>query len=399
MKQTYYITDYGVVPNLDALQTDKIQAVFDLCRESGGTVVIPAGTFRTGGLRMWSNTTLHLESGAKLLGSDICEDYPVFPIPEGVELRTDMELIPQQYDDKPWPEYRRAIISVLGGENISIIGEEGSLISGDDCADPHGEEGYRGPHGIFLTNVNGITLRGYTIEDCGNFMHQIDNCQNITARHLVCQGGSDGFHLHCCTDVLIEDCVFHTGDDCIAGINMKNVTIRRCELNTSCNMFRAGGSHILVEDCYMWGPGIYPHGMTVVQHAYTDAVRDKSNRLPREAGRHNSYCLWVHFASAAYPSPEPYHDIVFRRCRVHDISRVLNYQADEYKMLCAGAHLTEMRFEDVEFTQLKNASISVASAEEPLTITLQNVTDTYAEDAKLRMLFLPDAVNTTVNII
>jgi hypothetical protein len=310
-----------------------------------------------------------------------------------------MELIPQQYDDKPWPEYRRAIISVLGGENITIIGEQGSVIDGDDCADPCGEEGYRGPHGIFLTNVDGITLRGYTIENCGNFMHQLDNCRNITAQTLTCRGGSDGFHLHCCVNTLIEDCVFHTGDDCIAGINMEHLTVRRCELNTSCNMFRAGGSHILIEDCYMWGDGIYPHGMSIVQNAYTDAVRDKSNRLPREAGRHNTYCLWVHFASAAYPAAEPYHDIVFRRCRIHRVSCLLNYQADQYKMLCSGAHLTEMRFEDVEFTELRTASTSIASAEEPLTVTLKNVTATYREDAKYRMLFLPDAPNTTVNII
>ena len=50
----YCITDYGVIANLPELQTEKLQAVLDLCRENGGTVVIPAGVYRTGGLRMWS---------------------------------------------------------------------------------------------------------------------------------------------------------------------------------------------------------------------------------------------------------------------------------------------------------------------------------------------------------
>jgi hypothetical protein len=68
-------------------------------------------------------------------------------------------------------------------------------------------------------------------------------------------------------------------------------------------------------------------------------------------------------------------------------------------MLCSGAHLTEMRFEDVEFTELRTASTCIASVEEPVTVTLKNVTATYREDAKYRMLFLPDAPNTTVNII
>ena len=60
MKQTYVITDYNVKENCNNLQTEAIQAVFDLCREEGGTVVIPKGRFYTGGLRMWSDTTLYL---------------------------------------------------------------------------------------------------------------------------------------------------------------------------------------------------------------------------------------------------------------------------------------------------------------------------------------------------
>ena len=119
----YVITDYGVIPNTDALQTESIQKVLDLCKNGGGTVVIPRGCFCIASLRMWSDTTLYLEAGAELLGSEECTDYEVFPVPEGVELRTDMELITQYYLDKPWQEYRRAMISAYGERNIAIIGE------------------------------------------------------------------------------------------------------------------------------------------------------------------------------------------------------------------------------------------------------------------------------------
>ena len=198
MLPIYKVTDYGVIANLCALQTEALQAVFDLCRVQGGTIVLPEGRYYTGGLRMWSDTTLYLERGAMLIGSDRCEDYPVFEVPEGVELRTDMELITQYYDNRPWETYRRAILSVYGGKNIAVIGEEGSLIDGQDCTDPAGEEGYRGPHGLFITNVENLTMKGYTISNCGNFMHQIDNCRNITMRSVTCTGGSDGIHLHHC---------------------------------------------------------------------------------------------------------------------------------------------------------------------------------------------------------
>ena len=49
----YVITDYGVIPNTDAMQTEAIQRVLDLCREGGGTVVIPKGCFCAAALRMW----------------------------------------------------------------------------------------------------------------------------------------------------------------------------------------------------------------------------------------------------------------------------------------------------------------------------------------------------------
>jgi polygalacturonase len=65
----YCVTDYGVKVNCDTLQTKAFQRVFDLCKEQGGTVVVPKGKYCVAALRMWSNTTLYLESGAELYGS------------------------------------------------------------------------------------------------------------------------------------------------------------------------------------------------------------------------------------------------------------------------------------------------------------------------------------------
>lgn len=386
MDRKYIITDFGAVADSSALQTEVIQKVFDLCKENGGTVVIPKGTFRVGGLRMWSDTTLYLESGAVLLGSDVCEDYEVFPVPEGVELRTDMEMITQYYKNRPWKEYRRAILSVYGGRNIQIIGEEGSYIDGDDCTDPHGEEGYRGPHGIFITNVKGLTMKGYTIQNCGNFMHQIDACTDVTMEKVTCLGGSDGVHLHECKNILIENCVFRTGDDCIAGINMENLTVRNCEMNTSCDIFRAGGVHFLIENCRMWGPGIYPHRMTVVQNRGTELVRDKSNTLPREAGRHNLEGVFLHFASQNHPNPVPFHDIVFRSCSIENPEFFLRYEADTGP-LQTGTYLQDITLENVTFRGVQHASIVKADEKVPLTVTMKNVTAAFREDAHADALF------------
>ena len=41
----YRITDFGVKPNISELQTDAFQKVFDMCKNGGGTVVVPKGKY------------------------------------------------------------------------------------------------------------------------------------------------------------------------------------------------------------------------------------------------------------------------------------------------------------------------------------------------------------------
>ena len=72
---TYNILDFGARIG-DLLVTDAIQKAIDTCfLNGGGEVVIPAGFFRTGDLRIRSNVTLHLLSGAMLEGSEDFQDY------------------------------------------------------------------------------------------------------------------------------------------------------------------------------------------------------------------------------------------------------------------------------------------------------------------------------------
>ncbi len=388
-KPTYVITDYGVIADSDAQQTEAVQRVLDMCREGGGTVVVPAGSFVVAGLRMWSDTTLYLCAGAKLLGSEECEEYEVFEIPAGVELRTDMELISDYYEKyfnkKPWATYRRAMISAYGESNVAIIGEEGALIDGRNCYDPDGEEGFRGPHGIFMTNCRDVTLRGYTIANNGNFMHQMDNCQNITMEGVTCLAGHDGIHLHHCVHTRLTRCRFITGDDCIAGINVRDLVIRNCEMNTSCQVFRMGGNDILVEDCHMSGPGYYPHRKTV--------VLGKREELPREEGRHNLISLICHFASVPFPSETPYGNFVFRNCTIDGADCLLHYYADF--ILESGAYLADLTFENVTVTNLLNSADVRPSEKVPLTVTLKNVDVSFREGASATAAF-PDVANLQV---
>lgn len=382
----YRVTDYEVKANCNDLQTEAFQKVFDLCKEQGGTVVIPKGKYHVAALRMWSNTTLYLESGAELYGSDECDDYKVFPISENVEMRSDMEMISQYYGT-PWETYRRAIITAYGEKNISIIGEPNSIIDGQNCYDPNGEEGYRGPHIIFLSCCENVLFEGYTARHSGNFLHEANNCQNITMRRVTCLGGSDGIHLHCSKNTLIEDCLFKTGDDCIAGINVKDLLVRRCILNTSCNLFRIGGMGIRVEDCYAYGDGYYPHRKTV--------VKSKNEELPREQGRHNTLCLVDYFANKNYP--EKPSDIHFENCVFENIHSPLYYRADS-SLIQNGIYLGTFTLKNVRFTDLKEPSVPMATKEYPLKIVLENVSASFQAPCEQKDLFTVEQ-NSFVTVI
>lgn len=381
----YKVTDYGVKSNIDELQTEAFQKVFDMCKSEGGMIIVPKGKYLVAALRMWSNTTLYLEEGAEIFGSDNCDDYEVFPIPKGMEMRSDMELITQYYG-RPWDTYRRAIITAYQEKNISIIGEKDSFFDGQNCYDPNGEEGYRGPHIIFLSCCENVLLQGYTARHSGNFLHEANNCRNLTMKNVTCLGGSDGIHLHCSKDTVIEDCTFITGDDCIAGINIENLLVNNCTLNTSCNLFRMGGININVKNTTSKGPGYYPHRMTV--------VKGKNNELPREQGRHNTLALVDYFASTNYPFKAS--DIHFENCVFDDFERVLYYPADQ-DSLHSGTHLGLFTFKNVVFNKVKYPAYIIESKEEPLTVILDNVKVSFDESSSFTELFVLDKdSNTTI---
>ena len=205
-------------------------------------------------------------------------------------------------------------------------------------------------------------------------------------RRVTCLGGSDGIHLHCTENALIEDCLFKTGDDCIAGINIKNLLVRRCILNTSCNVFRMGGVGIRVEDTYVHGPGYYPHRVTV--------VKGKNDELPRTEGRHNTLHLVEYFASETYPSSVPA-DITFKNCVIENAHAILHYFADNSKALHSGTYLGKFTLENVRFTDLKAPSKPEGSAKVPLTVRMKNVSLEFMETATDKVPFI---INENSNI-
>ena len=200
------IADFGAFPNSEEFTSDKIQKAIDHCfLNGGGEVIIPTGIYRVKGLRLRSNVTLHLNEYAMLIGSRNKDDYFVLdndeiePFPSELLDPTDWERLRGEEKRVKFHKYgsrwHNAMIRAYGAKNISIVGERGSIIDGDNCFDDGGEEKYRGPHGIGLINCENVTLRGYAMRNTGNWAHEIQNTNNILVEDVLVLAGHDGIHM------------------------------------------------------------------------------------------------------------------------------------------------------------------------------------------------------------
>jgi len=380
-----FITDFGACPD-GTLSTKAIQAAIDACfTAGGGEVIVPEGRFLTGGVRLRSCVTLRLLDGARLVGVRDPLEYTCYledkvePITED-DIKSTAPTAVEGYTARsiqPFSRWNNAIIRAIGAHDIAIIGEGDAVIDGQNCFDPEGEENYRGPHAINLWYCERVTLSGYTIRDSANWAHAIQNSQYITARNLTVLGGHDGFDVRTCDDILVEDCVFRTGDDCVAGCDVFDVKVTGCTFNTSCNVFRIGGIGVLIENCKAEGPGYYPHRMTV--------VRGKNDVLPRTEGRHNTITLIEYFASRNFSNDEPSRMTV-RGCHVRGVDAIINYRYDQDRCLHAGMDLGEVVFENVLFEDLERTSCVLGNEKRPTQLRFKNVQATYKNGQDLPLV-------------
>lgn len=237
-------------------------AIDDAARAGGGVVVVPEGLYYTGALELRSHVELHIADGAVLrfMRNKTNEYYPVrLSRWEGVEC---MNFSPFIYAD--------------GAEDISVTGS-GTL---DGAADEFNwmpwKFGYFGEQDqqvqrerLFAFNAAGTaaeermfadsvsTLRPPFIQfyRCRDVLIQdvhVANspfwevnpvlCENVLVKGIHVETNlynNDGVDPECSKNVLIEDCYFQTGDDCIAiksgrnqdgrrvGVPTENVVIRR----------------------------------------------------------------------------------------------------------------------------------------------------------------------------
>ena len=326
--------------------TAVLQAAIDECAHNGGgRVFVESGIYDIRTIRLLSRVELHLGRNAVLRGSRNPDEYSgLFPDWGGLPMATN--------------RWSNAMIRVLGGRDVSIVGEPGSEIDGRNCYDEKGEEGFRGPHAISAYSVTNFVLKGFLVRDAGNFGLYAHGATNVTVSRLDIRGGHDGLDFFSSSDIAIAGCVIHSGDDCVAGYNNRRLSVQDCDLNTSCSVFRLGGNEILIADCRAESPGEYAHRW------FLSPTDKRLERAPKGAGRHNTLSCFTFFTGKSSKSDSS--NIVFRNCRFDGIERLMHYNLSGNERWQKGKGLCDVTFENVDAAGLLYPLVAYGVEQTPL---------------------------------
>lgn len=300
----FVITRYGAKPGVAAGAAIR-KAIDAAVKAGGGRVVIPAGDWLTGPIHLKSRVELHVSSGATLRFSQNPADYPtVLTRWEGVELMNYSPLIyafeavdvaitgegtlDGQGDDEHWWPWK----GVTSGKRDDVtknnegpapqLADRNRLFQQGEDGVPvanrvYGQGHFLRPSFIEPYRCRNVLIEGVTIRNAPFWVMHPTLCTNVTVRgvKVVSHGpNNDGCDPESCTDVLIEHCLFDTGDDCIAlksGRNndgrrlnapVQNVVIRNCEMKdghggiTVGSEITGGARNIFAEKCRLDSPDL-----------------------------------------------------------------------------------------------------------------------------------------------
>ena len=154
---------YGLVADGETDNTPQLQAALSTC-PPGGTVYVPAGTYRTQSLFLQSNTTLYLEKGCTLLGGTDRKRYPILPgvLPCHDEVH---ETYLAGWEGNPLDSFA-ALLNVIHSENVTITGEgivDANAQNGDWYVNAKKKNIAWRPRLFFTANAKNVVLHGVSV--------------------------------------------------------------------------------------------------------------------------------------------------------------------------------------------------------------------------------------------
>jgi polygalacturonase len=261
------ITKYGAVGGGKHDCTYAIRDAITACAKAGGgRVVVPPGEFLTGAVELKSNVNLYISEGATLRFTRDTSNYPlVFTRWEGMEC---MNYSPFIYafeqenvgitgkgtidgnagQEHWWPWKGNKQGGYKGGPNQNAdraqlyeMVAKGVLVKERIFGPGH----YLRPQFIQPYRCKNVIIQGVRLLNSPMWQVTPCLCTNVIVKDLYISSfgpNTDGCDPESCTDVLIKNCFFNTGDDCIAIKSGRNDDGRRV---------RTPAQNIVIQDCHM----------------------------------------------------------------------------------------------------------------------------------------------------
>ena len=302
------ITDFGAVPgDSTKLATEAIaNAILAMNQAGGGVVVVPEGTFWTGPITLKSNVNLHLADGAVLkFSTDVKQYFPAVPSRwEGIDCNNTHPLIyaygetnialtgngtidgcaayTNWWGRGTWTERRPWRLDPADPNSPLMEGSRVRLLAWGESGAPMYERTYTEvdglrPQTIHFNRCTTVLIEGVTLLNSPFWVIHPLMCNDLTIRGITANNNGpngDGCDPESCKNVLIEDCVFNTGDDCIAiksgrnedgrkwGIPSENIIVRNCTMANGHggvvigSEISGGFRGLFVENCKMDSPNL-----------------------------------------------------------------------------------------------------------------------------------------------
>ena len=301
-ERQFLITSFGAKTTATAAQNQKaINRVISLVsKKGGGKVIIPKGTWNTGAIELKSHVNLVLEEGATLHFAFEPKLYSLVRTSwEGLACwnyspciyaykATDIAITGKgtidgggnndtfwQWNGNPRFGYKEGVT-----KESQKLGSRSKLLKMAEDGVPFDERKFGMGYGLRPQLVNMVHCERILIKDVKMINSPFWVIHPLLSKNITVDGvyvwnegpNGDGCDPEACENVLIQNCVFHTGDDCIAiksGRNndgrlwnqpSKNIIIRNCKMEDGHggvvigSEISGGCENVYAENCVMDSP-------------------------------------------------------------------------------------------------------------------------------------------------
>lgn len=301
-ERQFLITSFGAKTTATAARNQKaINRVISLVsKKGGGKVIIPKGTWNTGAIELKSHVNLVLEEGATLHFAFEPKLYPLVRTSwEGLACwnyspciyaykATDIAITGKgtidgggnndtfwQWNGSPRFGYKEGVT-----KESQKLGSRSKLLKMAEDGVPFDERKFGMGYGLRPQLVNMVHCERILIKDVKMINSPFWVIHPLLSKNITVDGvyvwnegpNGDGCDPEACENVLIQNCVFHTGDDCIAiksGRNndgrlwnqpSKNIIIRNCKMEDGHggvvigSEISGGCENVYAENCVMDSP-------------------------------------------------------------------------------------------------------------------------------------------------